>query len=79
MCDVTLSVYPHRAGLKNMPDHTDIEGTRLSSEISHNRTDLTTYSSVGRALGWCSKGRRFESHRGQAYFSSLPGVDIHSE
>jgi hypothetical protein len=20
-CDVTLSVYPHRAGLKNMPDH----------------------------------------------------------
>jgi hypothetical protein len=26
-----------------------------------------------------SKGRRFDSHRGQAYFSSLPGVDIHSE
>ena len=23
--------------------------------------------------------RRFDSHRGQAYFSSLPGVDIHSE
>jgi hypothetical protein len=21
-CDVTLSVYPHRASLKNMPDHT---------------------------------------------------------
>ena len=21
MCDVTLSVYPHRAGLKNMPGH----------------------------------------------------------
>jgi hypothetical protein len=20
-CDVTLSVYPHRASLKNMPDH----------------------------------------------------------
>jgi hypothetical protein len=38
-CDVTLSVYPHRASLKNMPDH-----------------------------------------GGQAYqFSSLPGVDIHSE
>ena len=36
-------------------------------------------SSVGRALGWYSKGRRFDSHRGQAYFSSLPGVDIHSE
>jgi hypothetical protein len=28
---------------------------------------------------WYSKGRRFDSHRGQAYFSSLPGVDIHSE
>ena len=26
-----------------------------------------------------SKGRRFDSHRGQAYFLSLPGVDIHSE
>ena len=26
---------------------------------------------------WAS--RRFDSHRGQAYFSSLPGVDIHSE
>ena len=25
------------------------------------------------------KGRRFDSHRGQAYFSSQPGVDIHSE
>ena len=25
------------------------------------------------------KGRRFDSHRGQAYFSSLPGVDTHSE
>ena len=29
--------------------------------------------------GWCSKGRGFDSHCGQAYFSSLPGVDIHSE
>jgi hypothetical protein len=27
-----------------------------------------------------SKGRRLDSHRGQAaHFSSLPGVDIHSE
>jgi hypothetical protein len=25
------------------------------------------------------EGRRFDSQRGQAYFSSLPGVDIHSE
>ena len=37
VCDVTLSVYPHRTSLKNMP-----------------------------------------GHHGQAYFSSLSGVDIHS-
>jgi hypothetical protein len=30
-------------------------------------------------LAQCSKGRRFESHRGQEYFSSSPGVDMHSE
>ena len=54
-CDVTLSVYPHRACLKNMPGH------------GGNRTYID------------SKGRRFDSHRGQAYFSSLPGMDIHSE
>ena len=48
-CEVTLSVYPHRASLKNMPGHGG------------------------------NRGRRFDSHRGRAYFSSLPGVDIHSE
>ena len=26
-CDVTLSVYPHRASLKNMPDTVGIEPT----------------------------------------------------
>ena len=69
VCVATLSVYPHRASLKNMPGHSGIrtydlwnaspmlcqlsyavrsvqycigiEGTRLSSEISHTRTDLT--------------------------------------
>ena len=55
VCDVTLSVYPHRANLKTMPghggnrtyttfgilDYIDVEGTKLSSEISHTRTDLT--------------------------------------
>ena len=51
-CDITLSVYPHRESLKNMPDHggnrtydlwntIDIEGTRFCSEISHTRTDQT--------------------------------------
>ena len=59
VCVATLSVYPHRASLKNMPGqggirtytmiekriillgYIGIEGTRLSSEISHTRTDLT--------------------------------------
>ena len=47
VCDVTLSVYPHRASLKNM-------------------------------LGWYSKGHRFDSHHGQAYFSSLPAMWIYT-
>ena len=46
-CDVTLSVNPHRASLKNMADN--------------------------------GGNRRFDSYRFHAYFSSLPGVDIHSE
>ena len=63
-CDVTLSVYPHRASLKDMPGHggnrtcdlwnTSIERTRLSSEISHTRTDLTAY------LSWQSIGLVFQ-------------------
>jgi hypothetical protein len=31
-CDVTLSVYPHRASLKNMPDH---GGNRTYDDISY--------------------------------------------
>jgi hypothetical protein len=63
-CNVTLSVYPHQASLKNMPEPTTfgIPAQMLQS-----------------IMGWYSKGRRFDCHRGQAYFSSLPGVDIHSE
>ena len=51
-CDVTLSAYPHRASLKNMPDH---GGQAYFSSL------------------------RGVDIRGQAYFSSLRGVDIHSE
>jgi hypothetical protein len=42
--DVTLSAYPHRAGWKNIMiiEHIGIEGTRLSSEIPHTWTDLTS-------------------------------------
>ena len=57
--DVTLSVYTHRAGLKNMPGHGG----------SHR----------GQAYFSSLPGVDIHSHRGQAYFSSLPGVDIHSE
>ena len=60
-CDVTLSVYPHRTSLKDMPDH----GGKRTYDLWNTRQ--------------CSKGRRFDSYRGQAYLSSLPGVDIHSE
>ena len=62
-CDVTLSVYPHRASLKNMPDH---GGNRtydlwiLAQLISKELDSVPKYhileptrprSSVGRALG----------------------------
>ena len=69
VCDVTLSVHPHRTSLKNMPDH------------SGNRTyDLWNASPMLCRLSYAVRSvRRFDSHRGQAYFSSLHGVDIHSE
>ena len=34
-----------------------------------------TRGSVGRELGWHSKGRRFDFHGGQAYFPGCLGVD----
>jgi hypothetical protein len=41
-CDVTLSVYPHRASLKNMPDTVGIEPTTtVGIEPTTSRTDLT--------------------------------------
>ena len=79
----TLSVYPHRASLKNMPGHGGIRTYDLSNaspmlcQLSYAVRSVRVYDIS--ELGWHSKGRRFESHRGQAYFSSLPGVDIHSE
>jgi hypothetical protein len=46
---------------------------KFTSEISPcYENNMKSYTKV-------TKGRRFESYRGQAYFSSLPGVDIHSE
>ena len=40
MCDVTLSVYPHRAGLKNMPGHGGIR--------TYDLWNTSPRSSVGR-------------------------------
>ena len=68
VCDVTLSVYPHRASLKNMPGH------------GGNRTyDLWNTSPIWNTGLVFQRSYRFDSHRGQTYFSSLPGVDTHSE
>jgi hypothetical protein len=63
-CGVTLSLNPHRASLKNMPGH----GGNRTYDLWN--TKPTTFGILA---------RRFDSHRGQAYFSSLPGVDSHSE
>ena len=110
-CDITLSVYPHRASLKNMPDHggnrthdlwntspmlcqlsyaawsvrvCDISEQNLVPSISMQSNNHDFFFCVdvmysGEYDACDSKGRGFDSHRGQAYFSSLPGVDIHSE
>ena len=65
-CDVTLSVYPHRASLKNMPDHggnrTVVRhifqacGPKISKELDsvpkyHILEPTKPRSSVGRASG----------------------------
>jgi hypothetical protein len=47
ICGVTLSVHPHRVSCIFMQkyyilEYIDIEGTRLSSEISPTRTDLSS-------------------------------------
>ena len=34
-CDVTLSVYPHRASLKNMPDHGGNRPDRVAQLAEH--------------------------------------------
>jgi hypothetical protein len=74
LCDVTLSVYPHRAGLKNMPCH----GGIWTYNLWNNSPMLCQGILAQCSPNAFAKGRRFESHRGQAYFSSLPSVDIHS-
>ena len=113
VCDVTLSVYPHRAGLKNMPGHggnrtydfwntspmlcllsyavrsvrvSDISELSLVPKYQSSNHDIFSVGVVYSGEYDClsiglvySKGRRFDSHRSQAYFSSLPGVDIHSQ
>jgi hypothetical protein len=35
LCDVTLSVYPHRAGLKNMPGHGGIYTQSNITQANH--------------------------------------------
>ena len=60
----------------------DIEGTRAAQfrNITYsNRPDRVAQLADHWASILKPKGRRFDSHRGQAYCSGLPGVDIHSE
>jgi hypothetical protein len=40
LCDVTLSVYPHRAGLKNMPGH----GFQACPVWIHTQSNITQAS-----------------------------------
>ena len=44
LCDVTLSVYPHRAGLKNMPGHGGIRTYDL-----WNTSQIYTQSNITQA------------------------------
>ena len=55
-------------------------GVMYSGEYDACDVTLSVYrpiiiSTPGKLAKYC-KGRRFDFHRGQAYFSSLPGVDI---
>ena len=76
----SLSVDLHRASLKNMPGHGGIRtydlwnASPMLCQLSYAVRSVRVYD-----ISELSLGRRFESHRGQAYFSNLPGVDIHSE
>jgi hypothetical protein len=41
LCDVTLSVYPHRAGLKNMPGHGGIYTESNITQVSYSHEYIT--------------------------------------
>ena len=70
VCDVTLSVCPHRASLKNMPATVGIQPTTFGI--------LALVAPL--AEHWASIPMVVGSIPTVAcIFSSLPGVDIHSE
>ena len=48
-CDVTLSVYPHRASLKNMPDH-GIEPTTFGILAEPNALTTELRGQVGSSM-----------------------------
>ena len=81
-CDVTLSVYPHRASLKNMPGH----GGNRTYDLWNTSPTLCQLSYAVGSVCVCDISEQnlvpsisMLSNNNQAYFSSLPGVDIHSE
>jgi hypothetical protein len=53
-CDVTLSVYPHRASLKNMPDH---GGNR-----TYDLLEFPPWSGIFFKFAWCGYTLRVTSH-----------------
>ena len=82
-CDVTLSVYPHQASLKNMPDH----GGNRTYDLWNTSPMLCQLSYAVWSVRVCdiSEQNLVPSisitvvQPWSGIFSSLPGVDIHSE
>ena len=76
-CDVTLSVYTHRASLKNMPDH----GGNRTYDLWNTSPMLCQLSYAAWSVHWASIPKVVGSIPTvvRHIFQSLPGVDIHSE
>ena len=62
--------------LKNQPDH---GGNRTRDPWFASLMLYQLLSYEVKSVDWRTRRCGFDSHRGQAIFSSLPGVDIHSE
>ena len=82
VCDVTLSVYPHRARLENMPCHS---GNR-TYDLWNTSPMLCQLSYAIRSVRVCDISELnpvpsipMQSSNMIYFVSTLPGVDMHSE